>query len=293
MFDSPIFQKLTVARQTRAQLDRYTHGRGKHNGVYQELLGSHHPCVHWMQELHVMWYSQYPLMMGQEAILYRGINAGVDVDLAKHIAHTLTFHATAIIKLLRKMVAESHLVLGDTECWCELSLEYEASKLAMDTALEQAMTAVIERSGKTRSVLTDTVKEESGQKHMTTKQSIMQALKLNLSQLKEPGSHSSISINTLGLSTSPSSSSTSPSQMMSPRSPESDYSGKSSSSCLSKSQPRSVPASPRDHAVGKESDKLRTKLRNRKKRISLPSPFTEKDNSTLTRDPTPVRSITK
>lgn len=292
-----------MARQTRTQLDRYTLGRGKQKGLYQELLASHHPCVHWMQELHVMWYSQYPLMMGQEAILSRGINAGVDVDLAKHIAHTLTFHGTAISKLLRKMVAESHLVLGDTQYWCELSLEYEAAKLAMDTALEQAMTAVIERSGKTRSVPTDTVKDsELNHKRMTTKQSIMQALQLNLSQLKEPSSHWSIPINTLGLSTSPSSSSTSPSQMMSPRSPESDSSSKSSSSnsvcrlsprlsnsgCrpsprLSKSQPRSVPASPRDHV---SKDKLGTKLRDRKKRISLPSPCTEKDNIS------PVRSTT-
>jgi hypothetical protein len=183
-------------------------------------------------------------MLGQEVIVARGLAAGVDVSVVKQIARDLTLHHTSINRLLCKMVANSHMVLGDTAYWCELSLEYEQARLAMDTALELAMDTVIERNGAARS-------NAQNSRRVPTKQSIIHALQLNLANVTSLSRSTSPRSSSLGSSPATSS----PSCGMSPHSEQVLI------------WPRSVPVSPRDRAPDEHD---RNKVRDRKKHVSLP-----------------------
>lgn len=256
---------LTDARQARAQLERYTRGCGKHAEHYQALVDAHHPGVGWIKELHDMWYThpECPFMMGHEAILARGIGAGVNVSLTKQVARELSLHHGIINRVLQKMVADAHMVLGDTEHWYELSLEYEGARLAMEMELEQAMTQVIEHVPKFERLLSP-LKE----RHVTTKQSIIQALKLNLSQL----SSSSSPATSPHLSSSDTICQSSSSTTIVSENAKLSTSPQKCIATLLKQNRRSVPVSPRDQ----------DRVHYRKKRISLP-PGTTGQTGTPTR----------
>lgn len=229
--------RLTQARCARTQLPRYSRGAGKHVVHYREM--KEHAAVHWVQELHDMWYSQpSPFMLSQDVIVARGLGAGVDVSMAKQVARDLTTRYTVMHRLLCKMVANSHLVLGDTEYWLELSHEYEQARLALETVLEGAMDAVLERYA---------VPKCPGQctRRVATKQTIIQALHLNLAGMSASSKSSSET------SSLASSSSCGVSPCLSPR---------------KQTMSRSVPASPRNDDVNKPD-----KVRDRKKRISMPA----------------------